>query len=82
MRELGRVLRIAVPIAALLIMVLALRPATSVVSAQGRVDALSKTLVCPVCNGLSLDQSPSKVALDGVAFVTEKVDEGWSDDDI
>ena len=82
MRELGRVLRIAVPIAAVLIMVLALRPAASVVSAQDRVDALSKTLVCPVCNGLSLDQSPSKVALDGVAFVTEKIDEGWSDDDI
>lgn len=82
MRELGRVLRIAVPIAAVLIMVLALRPAASVVSAQDRVDALSKTLVCPVCNGLSLDQSPSKVALDGVVFVTEKIDEGWSDDDI
>ncbi|VAV92793.1 hypothetical protein MNBD_ACTINO02-2987 [hydrothermal vent metagenome] len=82
MRELRRILRIALPIAAVLIMVLALRPAATIPSDEQRVDALSKTLVCPVCRGLSLDQSPSKVALDGIDFITEKIAEGWTDDEV
>lgn len=82
MRELRRILRIAIPLAAVLLMVLALWPVPTPLSAAERVDTLSSRLVCPVCRGMSLKDAPNKVAKDGVAFITAKVDEGWTDDEI
>ncbi len=51
-------------------------------SNQDRVEALGARIRCPVCQGESIADSPTPYANDILAFVEEKVDEGWSDDQI
>ena len=47
-----------------------------------RVAALGARIKCPVCQGESIVDSPSGYARDILGFVEEKVEEGWSDDEI
>ncbi len=48
----------------------------------GRAQAIADNLRCPFCSGESIAEAPSQIARDLEAFIVEKVDEGWSDDDI
>ncbi|MCY4370238.1 MAG: cytochrome c-type biogenesis protein CcmH [bacterium] len=50
--------------------------------ARDRVDALGSRIRCPVCQGESITDSPTPYAQDILAFVEEKVDEGWTDEQI
>ena len=47
-----------------------------------RVEALGARIRCPVCQGESIVDSPTPYARDILAFVEEKVDEGWTDEQI
>lgn len=47
-----------------------------------RVESLAARIRCPVCQGESILDSPTPYAQDIMAFVGEKVDEGWSDEQI
>ena len=51
-------------------------------SDRHRVEALGARIRCPVCQGESIVDSPTPYANDILAFVEEKVDEGWSDEQI
>ena len=51
-------------------------------SDRDRVEALGARIRCPVCQGESIVDSPTPYANDILAFVEEKVDEGWSDEHI
>jgi cytochrome c-type biogenesis protein CcmH len=47
-----------------------------------RAVALASNLRCPFCQGESIAEAPSQVARDLEAFIVEKVDEGWTDEEI
>ncbi len=47
-----------------------------------RVEALGARIKCPVCQGESIVDSPAGFARDMLGFVREKVDEGWTDEEI
>jgi cytochrome c-type biogenesis protein CcmH len=51
-------------------------------SAADRVDRISAELRCPVCQGLSIEDSPSETARSMRALVTQRVAEGRTDDEI
>ena len=51
-------------------------------AAEDRVQALGARIKCPVCQGESIVDSPAGFARDMVSFVEEKIDEGWSDEQI
>lgn len=51
-------------------------------TAEERVDRISAELRCPVCQGLSVQDSPSDTARSMRALVAQRVAEGRSDDDI
>ncbi|MYF83078.1 MAG: cytochrome c-type biogenesis protein CcmH [Acidimicrobiia bacterium] len=51
-------------------------------SERDRVEALGARIRCPVCQGESIADSPTPYANDILGFVEEKVDEGWSDEQI
>ena len=51
-------------------------------SDRDRVEALGARIRCPVCQRESIVDSPTPYANDILAFVEEKVDEGWSDEQI
>jgi len=52
------------------------------VSAAERVDRISAELRCPVCQGLSVQDSPSETARSMRALVVQRVAEGRTDDEI
>ena len=56
------------------------RPQT--VTAAERVDRISAELRCPVCQGLSVQDSPSETARSMRALVAQRVAEGRTDDEI
>ncbi len=67
----------------------ALTLAACVISAQRdvphverRAQQLNQTIMCPVCPGESIDQSQNALAGQMRAIVSEKLAEGWSDDQI
>lgn len=47
-----------------------------------RVEALGTRIRCPVCQGESIVDSPTPYAQDILAFVKEKVGQGWTDEQI
>ena len=51
-------------------------------TAAERVDCISAELRCPVCQGLSVADSPSETARSMRALVAQRVAEGRSDDEI
>lgn len=52
------------------------------VTAAERVDRISAELRCPVCQGLSVQDSPSETARSMRALVAQRVAEGRTDDEI
>ena len=71
-------------VAAILAVVLAIawtaRPQPQ--TAAERVDRISAELRCPVCQGLSVQDSPSETARSMRALVAQRVAEGRTDDEI
>ena len=51
-------------------------------TAEERVDRISAELRCPVCQGLSVQDSPSETARSMRALVARRVAEGRTDDEI
>ena len=49
---------------------------------RDRVEALGARIRCPVCQGESIVDSPTPYARDILAFVEERIEEGWTDDQI
>ena len=47
-----------------------------------RIQELNKVLMCPVCPGESIDQSQNELSLQMRVIVEEKIDEGWTDEQI
>ncbi|MDE0168650.1 MAG: cytochrome c-type biogenesis protein CcmH [bacterium] len=47
-----------------------------------RVEALGGRIRCPVCQGESIVDSPTPYARDILAFVEDRVAEGWTDEQI
>lgn len=51
-------------------------------SPENRVESLGERIKCPVCQGESIGNSPSQMARDMMALVTERVEEGRTDQEI
>ena len=51
-------------------------------TAADRVDRIAAELRCPVCQGLSIEDSPSETARSMRALVAQRVAEGRTDDEI
>lgn len=51
-------------------------------SGADRVERLGNSIRCPVCQGESIADSPSTMARDMMDLVSERVAQGWSDDEI
>lgn len=49
---------------------------------EDRVNALGQRIKCPVCQGVTIGESPSETAQAMMAITREKVAEGWTDDQI
>ena len=49
---------------------------------ERRATALNKTIMCPVCPGESIDQSQNPLAVQMRAIVRDKLEEGWTDQQI
>lgn len=49
---------------------------------EQRATALNKSIMCPVCPGESIDQSQNSLSIQMRAIVREKLDEGWTDQQI
>ena len=49
---------------------------------ERRATALNKSIMCPVCPGESIDQSQNSLAVQMRAIVRDKLDEGWTDQQI
>jgi cytochrome c-type biogenesis protein CcmH len=68
--------------AALAVIVVGLWPEPAVADPDVREQQLSQRIACPWCHGQSLAESDSDVAHDLVVILREKIDAGWSDDEI
>lgn len=66
-----------VALASILAVLIATAPSTS-----DRVESLGSRIMCPVCQGESIADSPADMAVDMMELVRERVDEGRSDEDI
>ena len=83
MRELRRWGGWALAAIAVVVMVVGLAPGSEPpVSNDARVAALAGNLRCPFCSGESIAEAPSQVARDLEDFIAEKVDDGWTDDEV
>ena len=49
---------------------------------ERRFHGLNKTIMCPICPGESIDQSQATIALQMRDIVRDKLEEGWTDDQI
>tara|TARA_Y100000994_G_C15563827_1_gene389456 strand:+ start:268 stop:687 length:420 start_codon:yes stop_codon:yes gene_type:complete len=49
---------------------------------DNRAADLNKTIMCPVCPSETIDQSQNILAVQMRSIVQEKVEQGWSDDQI
>jgi cytochrome c-type biogenesis protein CcmH len=68
---------------AAVVIVVGLLPGTAApVGATERAEALASNLRCPFCSGESIADAPSQIARDLEGFIVEKIEEGWTDDEI
>jgi len=68
---------------AIAVIVIGLLPgSTPPIDDAGRAAALAGNLRCPFCSGESIAEAPSQVARDLEAFIFEKVEEGWTDEEV
>lgn len=49
---------------------------------EERAQQLEKTILCPICPGESIDQSQTELARQMRGIVREKIDRGWTDEQI
>ncbi|NIA24958.1 MAG: cytochrome c-type biogenesis protein CcmH [Gammaproteobacteria bacterium] len=49
---------------------------------EDRVSSLGQRIKCPVCQGVTIGESPSETAQTMMAITREKVAAGWTDDQI
>jgi cytochrome c-type biogenesis protein CcmH len=49
---------------------------------EERAQSINRVVMCPVCPGESIDQSQNPLALQMRDIVADKLNEGWSNDDI
>lgn len=83
MHERGRrLIGWGIAVIAIGVMIVGLLPETAVADADIRQQHLTERIACPWCHGQSLAESDSQVAQDLVVILREKIDEGWSDDEI
>jgi cytochrome c-type biogenesis protein CcmH len=68
--------------AAVAVMVVGLLPEAAQADPEVRQQQLAQRIACPWCHGQSLAESDSEVAGDLVVILSEKIDAGWSDDQI
>ena len=71
-----------VAISAIAVMVTGLWPESAEADLEEREQQLTQRIACPWCHGQSLAESDSQVAQDLVVILREKLDQGWSDDQI
>lgn len=71
-----------IAMAALTVMVVGLLPESAEADPDIRQQQLAQRIACPWCQGQSLAESDSAVAKDLVVILREKIDAGWSDDQI
>ncbi len=67
---------------AMLALAAACTPVEDVPPLERRVQGLNKTIMCPVCPGESIDQSQNELAAQMRDIVAEKVQQGWTDEQI
>ena len=68
---------------ALVVMVVGLLPTDSgAADDAARAQTIAENLRCPFCSGESIADAPSQLARDLEAFIVEKVEEGWSDEQV
>ncbi|MCP4966322.1 MAG: hypothetical protein GY926_13955 [bacterium] len=72
----------AVALIAVSVIVAGLLPTTAEADPDLREHQLAQRIACPWCHGQSLAESDSVVAQDLVVILREKIDEGWTDDEI
>lgn len=71
-----------IAVAALAVMVIGLLPEAAQADPEVRQQQLAQRIACPWCDGQSLAESESEVAGDLVVILGEKIDAGWSNDQI
>lgn len=49
---------------------------------ERRAQALNKDIMCPVCPGETIDQSQNALSVDMRAIVMDKLEQGWTDDQV
>jgi cytochrome c-type biogenesis protein CcmH len=74
--------RLGIAVIALVVMVIGLLPDAAEAGPDVRQQQLSERIACPWCHGQSLAESDSQVAVDLVVILREKIDAGWTDDEI
>ena len=72
----------AVSLVALVVIIIGLLPGDAVADPDARAQQITERIACPWCDGQSLAESDSQVARDLVVILREKIDEGWSDEEI
>lgn len=73
---------VAVAVIAASLVVIAAVLATSPAADDDRVQALATRLKCPVCESESIADSPAELSRELYALIEERVDQGWSDNEI
>ena len=72
----------AVALVAMGVIVIGLLPGPAVADPDVREQHLAQRIACPWCHGQSLAESDSAVAQDLVVILREKIDAGWTDEQI
>lgn len=65
-----------------LLMVACASPQSEISRPEKRAQGLNKSIMCPICPGESIDQSQATIAIQMRAIVRDKLDDGWTDDQI
>ncbi len=73
----------ALAVVAAVVIVVGLLPGNAAPAGEAeRARAIAANLRCPFCSGESIADAPAEVARDLQVFISEKVAEGWTDDEI